>query len=95
MRAPRIWTVFDRNLRLVLAVSDEPGIFNFAQIPDDEVEPIECEFATLQCYNVLAEPELLNHLLRSRDVEEFLETLLDHGFKVLNGRPQIAKIARL
>lgn len=91
----RIWSVYDRDYRLVLAVSDDPGIFNFARLPDEEVEPVECNFATLQAYDVHAEPELLNILLRCQDLEEFLDELGNKGFKVIEGRPSPRKFARL
>lgn len=91
----RIWSVYDREYRLVLAVSDEPGIFNFAKLPDEEVEPVECAFATLQAYDVNAEPALLNILLRCQDLEELLDELSNKGFKVIEGRPQPRKFARL
>ncbi|MCC7382618.1 MAG: hypothetical protein IT384_12345 [Deltaproteobacteria bacterium] len=91
----RIWSVYDRDRRLVLAVADEPGIFNFSKPPDDDVEPIECEFATLQCYDTKAEPELLNIVLRCQDLEELLDELTNKGFAVIEGRPQPRKFARL
>jgi hypothetical protein len=91
----KIWSVYDRDYRLVLAVSDEPGIFNFAKLPDEDVEPIECDFATLQAYDVKVEPDVLNILLRSQDLDEFLDQLSNKGFKVIEGRPQPRKLARL
>lgn len=87
--------MYDREYRLVLAISDEPGIFNFARLPDEEVEPIECAFATLQAYDTHAEPDLLNILLRCQDLEELLDELSNKGFKVIEGRPQPRKFARL
>jgi hypothetical protein len=92
---PRIWSVLDRDHRLVLAVSDEPGIFNFTKPPEDDVDPVECEFATLQCYSLKAEPEMLRLLFAARDLEEFLETLMEQGYKVIEGRPRADRIARL
>ena len=91
----RIWSIFNRDHRLVLTVSDEPGVFNFTRIPDGEVEPVECAYATLQCYDVHAEPEVLNHLGRSTDIDEFLDQLRGRGYKVIEGRPQPSKFARL
>ncbi|MBI2375212.1 MAG: hypothetical protein HYV07_14545 [Deltaproteobacteria bacterium] len=91
----RIWSIFDRQYRLVLAVSDEPGLFNFAHLPDEDVEPVECDFATLQCYDAKAEPELLNHLFSATDLNGFLELLGTKGYKVIEGRPSTSKVARL
>jgi hypothetical protein len=91
----RVWSVYDGNYRLVVALSDEPGSFNFTRLPEDDVEPVACEFATLQCYDTAAEPQILNLLFRSRDIDEFLDRLRDHDFKVIDGRPQISKLARL
>ncbi len=91
----RIWSVYSREHRLVLGVSDEPGIFNFTRPTDDEVEPVECAFATLQCYDLAAEPEILNQLFAAYDLDSFLDRLTDRGFKVIEGRPQPMKFARL
>lgn len=90
-----IWSVYNRDDRLVLALSDEPGEFNFTKLPDDDVEPIELEFATIQCYFTHEEPAILNLLMRSRDLEDFLDRLLSHGYKVRPGRPTPTKFARL
>ena len=46
----RIWSVFNRDERLALALSDEPGVFNFTRLPDEKADIVECPFATLQCY---------------------------------------------
>ena len=91
----RIWSIYNRDDRLVLGLSDEPGIFNFTKPTDDDVAPIECEFATLQCYDLHAEPEILNILFASSDLEELLDRLSGRGFKVIEGRPQPRKFARL
>ncbi len=91
----RVWSIYDREYRLVLAVSDEPGIFNFAKVPDESIEPIEISFATLQCYDVHAEPELLNIVMRCGGVDELLEGLSARGFKVIEGRPAPRRFARL
>jgi hypothetical protein len=91
----RVWSIYNRDYRLVLAVSDDPGIFNFARLPDEDVEPIECEFATIQAYDTKVEPDVLNILLRSADLEEFLDELSNKGFKVIEGRPQPRRLARL
>lgn len=91
----KIWSIYDRDHRLVLGVSDEPGIFNFTKVPDEDSDPIECDFATLQCYDLHVEPEVLNVLFRSSDLEEFLDRIRDRGFKVIEGRPQPRKFARL
>lgn len=87
--------MYDRDYRLVLAVSDEPGIFNFAKIPDESVEPVEVDYATLQCYDVNAEPELLNILSRAHDLEELFEALAQKGYKIIAGRPIPRRFARL
>lgn len=95
MSEVRIWSVFDREGRLVLALSDQPGEFNFTRLPDDDVDPVECAFATVQCYAGEIEPEMLNLLFRSEDVEDFLERLRDKRYRVITGRPQPSKFARL
>ena len=92
---PRIWSVFDRDGRLVLAIADEPGEFNFARVPEDDVDPVECDFATVQCYTAEVEPQMLNLLFRSEDLEDFLERLREGRFRVVDGRPRPSKFARL
>ena len=92
---PRIWSVFDREGRLAVAVSDQPGEFNFTRIPDDDVEPVECSFCTVQCYASEQEPVILTQLARSGDVEEFLDRLREQKYRVVEGRPQPSKFARL
>lgn len=92
---PRIWSVYDRDHRLVLAISDEPGIFNFAHVPDESLDPVEVPYATLQCYDVKAEPELLTLTVQSQDLEELLDRLRHARFKVIDGRPRAMKFARL
>lgn len=92
---PRIWSVYDRDHRLALAISDEPGIFNFARMPDESLDPVEIPYATLQCYDVKAEPELLTLAIRAQDLEELLDRLRQVGFKVIEGRPRAMKFARL
>lgn len=92
---PRIWSVYDRDHRLVLAISDEPGIFNFAHMPDESLDPVEIPYATLQCYDVKAEPELLTLTIKSQDLEELLDRLKHARFKVIDGRPRAMKFARL
>ncbi len=91
----QIWSVYNRDDRLVLALSDEPGEFNFTRLPDDDVDPIECPFATLQCYFTHEEPQILNLLFRSRNLEDFIDSLLSHGYKVRQGRPMPGRFARL
>lgn len=91
----RIWSVFDREGRLVVAVSDQPGEFNFSRIPDDDVEPIECAFCTVQCYATEQEPVVLTQLARSGDVEEFLDRLIEQKYRVVEGRPRPFTFARL
>jgi hypothetical protein len=92
---PRIWSVFDREGRLVLALAEQPGEFNFARLPDDDVEPVECDFATVQCYSTEVEPQMLNLLFRATDLEDFLERLRGARYRVVEGRPKPYKIARL
>ncbi len=87
--------MYNRDDRLVLALADQPGEFNFAKMPDEDAEIVECSFATLQCYESKAEAELLNLLFRSQDIEEFLERLKANKYKVRPGRPQPYKFARL
>ncbi len=95
MSEPRIWSVYDRNQRLVLALSDEPGIFNFTKIPDESLDPVEIPYATAQCYDSRAEPELLTLVSNASDLEELLDRLRRVGFKVIEGRPRAMKFARL
>ena len=91
----RIWSVFDRDGRLMLAISDQPGEFNFTRLPDEDVDPVECDFATVQCYASEIEPQMLNLLFKSEDVDDFLERLREQKFRVITGRPQPYKFARL
>ena len=91
----QIWSVYNKDDRLVLALSNQPGEFNFTRLPDDDVEPIECPFATLQCYFTHEEPQILNLLFRARGLEDFIDSLLSHGYKVRQGRPTPSKFARL
>lgn len=90
-----IWSVFDRDGRLVLGLSDEPGEFVFTRPVDDACDEVPCPFASLQCFQTSAEPELLRHMARAHDLEDFLDTLRAHGFRVLAGRPQPRRFARL
>gem|GEM_PF-5466051 len=90
-----IWSVYDRDGRLVLGISDEPGIFNFAKPPADEVDPVECEFGTFQCYDVRVESEFLNLLDSVHDLEMFFEALLDQGYNIVPGQPRPGHFARL
>jgi hypothetical protein len=91
----RIWSVFNRDERLVLALSDEPGEFNFTRLPDEEADIVECPFATLQCYDVKAESELLNLMYASGGVDDLLNRLVETGYRVVEGRPRVGRIARL
>ncbi len=91
----RIWSIYNKEQRLVLALSDEPGEVNFSKVPDDDVDPVECGFATLQCYDSKSEPEILTILFRSSDLEDFLDRMLNAGFKVREGRPKPSRFARL
>lgn len=95
MDPARIWSIYDRDDRLVLVISDQPGEFNFARLPDEGADPVECDFATLQCYTPKVEPEVLNLLFRCADVEEFLDRMKKRGFKVRAGRPRPYRFARL
>lgn len=79
----------------MLALSDQPGEFNFTRVPEDDVDPVECDFATVQCYTAEKEPEMLNLLFRSEDVEDFIERLREQRYRVIEGRPQPSKFARL
>lgn len=90
-----IWSIYNRDHRLVLALSNQPGEFNFAKMPDEDTDPVECPFATIQCYDVKCEPEILTLLFKSDDLEDFLDRLLNAGFKVRQGRPTPRKFARL
>jgi hypothetical protein len=91
----QIWSVYDRENRLVLGLSDEPGIFNFAKPPADDVDPVECHFATLQCYDIRIETALLTILDRCDDLDDFLQALIDASYSVINGQPRPGKFARL
>ncbi len=91
----RIWSVFDREGRLVLACSDQPGEFNFARPPDDSADPVCCDFATLQAYDARAEPVMLNEVFRARDLPDFLARLARLGYRVREGRPRPGRFARL
>jgi hypothetical protein len=91
----QIWSVYNRESRLILGLSDEPGIFNFARPPSDEVEPLECEFATFQCYDATVEAELLCLLDATSDLDDFFQGLLDAGYKIVEGQPQPGRFARL
>lgn len=87
--------MYNRDGRLVLAFSDEPGEFNFTTVPEDDLDPVECDFATLQCYIAAEETNILNFLGRSQDVEEFLDRLERSGYTVFEGRPKPQRFARL
>lgn len=89
-----IFGVYDRNERLVLILSEEPGEFNFARLPEEDVE-VPCDFATLQCFSEAHEGELLGVLRESRDLNDFLMRLSERGYKVRSGRPQAGFLARL
>jgi hypothetical protein len=94
-RKVKIWSIYNRDQRLVLALSDEPGELNFSKVPDEDTDPVECPFATLQCYDTKSEPEILTILFRSSDLEDFLDRMLNAGFKVREGRPRPRRFARL
>jgi hypothetical protein len=91
----RIWSIFNADDRLVIAISDEPGEFNFTKIPDEDAEIIECDFATIQCYLSEVEPDALNVLFGSKNLKDFLKRLAKKGYKIREGRPQPRKFARL
>ena len=94
-RKIRIWSIYDRDDRLVLALSDEPGEFNFAKIPPSDADPVECPFATIQCYDRSAEPEVLNILFKASDIDDLLEALRKNRYKIREGRPKTRRFARL
>jgi hypothetical protein len=94
-RRIRVWSVFDKDGRLVLALSDEPGEFNFARMPPPDADPVDCEFATLQCYDRTAEPQILNLLFRSDGLDDFFDSLIVAGYRVIDGRPRARRFARL
>lgn len=79
----------------MLALSDEPGEFNFARVPDEDSDPVLCPFATLQCYDSKVEAEILNLVFRSSDLEDFIDRIATRGYRILEGRPQPRKFARL
>lgn len=87
--------MFDRDERLVLVVSGEPGNVTFARVPEGDVPPVACAFATLQCLDPLIEHDVLRILARCRQVEDLIERLEDRGFRIAGGRPVIGEIARL
>jgi len=90
-----MWSIYSRDGRLVLALSDEPGALNFAKPPGEDADPVECPFATLQCYDAKCEAEILTLLVRSTDLEDFLDRLLNAGHRVVEGRPKVGRFARL
>jgi hypothetical protein len=92
--SPSIYGVYDRNERLVLILSDEPGEFNFARLPEDDLE-VPCAFATLQCFAEGHEGDLLAILKASADLEGFLARLAEAGYRVRPGRPKVGGLARL
>ena len=91
----QIWSIYNRENRLVLGLSDEPGIFNFARPPSDDVDPVECEFATFQCYDITVEAEMLCILDKTEDLDDFFQTLLEAGYKIVEGQPRPGMFARL
>lgn len=91
----RIWSVYNKDDRLVLALSDEPGEFNFTRLPEEETDIVECSFATVQCYLTEVEPDALNILRKAVHLDDFLRLLKKRGYKVREGRPQPSKFARL
>lgn len=95
MTAPAIWSVFNRDGRLVLVVSDQPGGFRFARITDHDSASPQCPFATVQSYDATAENDLLTLMCRSVDLDDFLERLRAGGFRVVVGRPRPDRFARL
>lgn len=93
--APRFYSVLDRDARLVLALSEDPGLFHMTRPPDEDTAPVECGYATIQCYDARAEAEMLRLVFGARDLEELLENLRARGYKVIEGPLQASKIARL
>lgn len=93
-RPASIYGVYDRQERLVLILSDEPGEFNFAKLPEEDLE-VPCDFATLQCFSEAHEADLLSLLMASDDMPSYLQRLSDAGFRVRPGRPRVGFLARL
>lgn len=87
--------MFDRDDRLVLCLSDEPGEFSFTRPIDEDADELTCPFASLQCFQTRAEPELLTLLTRASDLDDFLEVLQANGYRVILGRPRPGDFARL
>lgn len=92
---PRIYSVYDRDGRLVLGVTDEPGEMGLTRPPEDDSEIIEISWATLQCYRLEAEPELLKLVVRAPDLPSFLDKLKSLRYRVVEGRPRPMTFARL
>jgi hypothetical protein len=90
-----VWSVFDRDARIVLAISEGAGLFNFTRLPADPVDPVECDYATIQCFDVRAEPELLSLVFRSASLEELFDRLRVKGYRVTEGHPNTLRVARL
>ncbi len=95
MDEPRVYSVLDREARLVLSLTDEPGHFHLSRPPEDPSTLIECSYATLQCYDARSEAELLRLVFQIQDFEELLENLKARGYRVIEGQIQASKIARL
>lgn len=91
----RVWSVFDRDGRLAMSLSNEPGEFIFTRPTDEDTDPVECDFATLQCFQVQVEPELLTLLRGTTSLGEFLESLSAKKYRVMEGRPKPSGFARL
>ena len=92
---PPFWSVFNRDERLVLIVNAQPGILTFARVPDGDVAPVQCPFATLQCLDPLIEHDVLKLIRDCRNVEGLIEALARRGFRIAKGRPVVKEFARL
>ena len=92
---PKVYSVLDRDARLVLSLADDPGYFQLTRPPEEGANPIECGYATLQCYDARSEAELLRLVFEAHELEELLENLKARGYRVIEGRIQAKKIARL
>ncbi|MBK8014067.1 MAG: hypothetical protein IPK13_22310 [Deltaproteobacteria bacterium] len=91
----QVWSVFDRDDRLVLALSNEPGEYNFARLPPRPVDPVFLPYATVQCYDAKAESALLQMVMASSTVSDLFQRLSGAGYRIQLGRPKTGHFARL
>lgn len=91
----QVWSVFDRDDRLVLALSNEPGEYNFARLPPRPVDPVFLTYATIQCYDAKAESALLRMVMESSTVTDLFDRLASAGYRVHLGRPKTGHFAHL